>query len=101
MDAALGGAAGNVLSITYDAYSDNPVLGANKSSHSFYIEMREGVWVWIIDPFEGIEEKIASAMNRYLALNDAERTRGYITATNAEESADYTAETPSFLDRVH
>ena len=97
MDAALGGAAGNVLSITYDDYSDK----ANKSSHSFYIEMREGVWVWIIDPFEGIEEKIASAMNRYLALNDAERTRGYITATNAEESADYTAETPSFLDRVH
>ena len=101
MDAALGGAAGNVLSITYDDYSDNPVLGANKSSHSFYIEMREGVWVWIINPFEGIEEKIASAMNRYLALNDAERTRGYITAANAEESADYTAETPSFLDRVH
>ena len=101
MDAALGGAAGNVLSITYDDYSDNPVLGANKSSHSFYIEMREGGWVWIINPFEGIGEKIASAMNRYLALNDAERTRGYITATNAEESADYTAETPSFLDRVH
>ena len=97
MDAALGGAAGNVLSITYDDYSDK----ANKSSHSFYIEMREGVWVWIIDPFEGIEEKIASAMNRYLALNDAERTRGYITATNAEEYEDYTAKTPFFLDCVH
>ena len=96
MDAALGGAAGNVLSITYDV-TDIPVWRKYKvRQRVFIIEMREGVCVWIINPFEGYR--------REDRLRDETRTRARrcgadVRLHHRRESAgvaDYSAETPSF-----
>ena len=93
MDEVLGGARSNVLSIRYDNSFEGLVGGVS----SLCIEMREGVMIWLIDPLESAGDKARAATERYLALSDAQRTYGYITASSGSGSADYTEETPPFL----
>lgn len=82
----------NVVAMRYSKeFADLEYGGAD-----LYIEMREGVCVWIIDPLEGFWEKMKSAMEVYLGLGDAQRTYGYITVAGADSEADYRAETPPF-----
>lgn len=82
----------NVVAMRYSKeFADLEYGGAD-----LYIEMREGVCVWIIDPLEGFWEKMKSAMEVYLGLGDAQRTYGYITVASADGEADYRAEEPPF-----
>lgn len=82
----------NVVAMRYSKeFADLEYGGAD-----LYIEMREGVCVWIIDPLEGFWEKMKSAMEAYLGLGDAQRTYGYITVASADGEADYRAEEPPF-----
>ena len=82
----------NIVSMRYSKeFADLEYGGTD-----LYIEMSEGVCVWIIDPLEGFRDKMKSAMNAYLGLGDAQRTYGYITVASADGEADYRAEEPPF-----
>lgn len=92
MDSVLGGARSNVVAMRYsDDLADLEYGGTD-----LFIEMSEGVCVWIIDPLEDIESKMTRAMEAYLGLGDAQRTYGYITVASADGEADYRAEEPPF-----
>lgn len=92
MDSMLGGARSNVVAMRYSKeFADLEYGGTD-----LYIEMSEGVCVWIIDPLEDIESKMTRAMEAYLGLGDAQRTYGYITVASADGEADYRAEEPPF-----
>lgn len=92
MDSMLGGARSNVVAMRYsDDLADLEYGGTD-----LFIEMSEGVCVWIIDPLEDIESKMTRAMEAYLGLGDAQRTYGYITVASADGEADYRAEEPPF-----
>ena len=92
MDEMLGGARSNVVAMRYsDDLADLEYGGTD-----LFIEMSEGVCVWIIDPLEDIESKMTRAMEAYLGLGDAQRTYGYITVASADGEADYRAEEPPF-----
>lgn len=82
----------NIVSMRYS----KDLVGLEYGGADLYIEMREGVCVWIIDPLEGFRDKMKSAMNAYLGLGDAQRTYGYITVASADGEADYRAEEPPF-----
>ena len=82
MDSMLGGARSNVVAMRYsDDLADLEYGGTD-----LFIEMSEGVCVWIIDPLEDIESKMTRAMEAYLGLGDAQRTYGYITDASAAVS---------------
>ena len=82
----------NIVSMRYSKeFADLEYGGTD-----LYIEMSEGVCVWIIDPLEDIESKMTRAMEAYLGLGDAQRTYGYITVASADGAADYRAEEPPF-----
>ena len=108
MDAALGGAAGNVLSITYDARDIS--FGAY---HNFDIQMKEGVLIRIGNCLQDVAEKVALAINAYTGvgevtvgeetvgeetrtLTDAERTYGYITVLDISGVVNYSQKSPTF-----
>ena len=82
----------NIVSMRYS----KDLVGLEYGGADLYIEMREGVCVWIIDPLEGFRDTMKSAMNAYLGLGDAQRTYGYITVASADGEADYRAEEPPF-----
>ena len=90
MDEILGGARVNVSAMRFSREFEGLEYGGT----DLYIEMREGVCVWIPDPLENAEDKIGKAMDMYLSLSDAQRMYGYIAFTG--DAADYNAEKPPF-----
>ncbi|MBR7186614.1 MAG: hypothetical protein IKD43_03925 [Clostridia bacterium] len=76
----------NILSITLVQPT------SNVRSDFFRLRMQEGVVIDIAKPSEGMREKSAAAIARYLTLSDEERTFGFITAFDGAEGAetDYT-----------
>lgn len=111
MDEMLGGARVNVSAIRFNREFEGMVHGGT----SLYIEMREGVCIWIMNCMEDTEAKVKTAMRAYLGLEevtwgadeddnplpprlltDAERMYGYLTVLNASEPADYSTKPPQF-----
>lgn len=75
MDETLGGIRSNVLSVQ--------VL--TRTPQTFYlVTMREGIKIYVGNPFAMTEEKARKAMNEYMALSSEQRMTGRLTVRDAE-----------------
>jgi hypothetical protein len=75
MDETLGGIRSNVQSVEILA----------RAPETFYlIKMREGVKIYVGNPSTLTVEKAKKAMDKYMALSDAERITGRLTVRDSE-----------------